>query len=123
MLLVCRKRPIVTLACEQVVDAMRDTIRNYLGGLPHQFFTVEISAKGEDLAQLMYSMMKTGYVYRNVQYKLDLRTNMLPQGQLTRPACIGQQALLHSCPYPALITTCPCQSGALVAHHPGGCSA
>lgn len=93
------------LAFEQVVDAMRQTIANYLGGLPPPFFTVEISAKGEDLAQLMYTMMVTGYVFRNVQYKLDLRTNMLPQGQFTLPACVWQQALLQSCPYPALVTS------------------
>ena len=67
----------------QVVDAMRQTIANYLGGLPPQFFTVEISAKGQDLAQLMYTMMMTGYMFRNVQYKLELRNSMLPQGQLT----------------------------------------
>lgn len=73
-------KPDCHLACKQVVDAMRQTIANYLGGLPPAFFTVEISAKGEDLAQLMYTMMVTGYVFRNVQYKLDLRTNMLPQG-------------------------------------------
>ena len=66
----------------QVVDAMRQTIANYLGGLPPEYFSVEISAKGEDLAQLMYTMMMTGYMFRNVQYKLDLHTNMLPQGQL-----------------------------------------
>ena len=60
---------------------MRQTIANYLGGLPPQFFTVEISAKGEDLAQLMYNMMMTGYMFRNGQYKLELRNSMLPQGQ------------------------------------------
>ncbi|KAL3161361.1 hypothetical protein ABBQ32_010256 [Trebouxia sp. C0010 RCD-2024] len=73
----------VDLGPPHVVDAMRQTIANYLGGLPPPFFTVEISAKGEDLAQLMYTMMVTGYVFRNVQYKLDLRTNMLPQGNET----------------------------------------
>ena len=72
---------------------MRQTIANYLGGLPPQFFTVEISAKGEDLAQLMYTMMMTGYMFRNVQYKLDLHTNMLPQGQLTLLKCIGAASL------------------------------
>ena len=87
---------------------MRQTIANYLGGLPPEYFSVEISAKGEDLAQLMYTVMMTGYMFRNVQYKLDLHTNMLPRGQLillTNPSPplgwniaeeIKQQASLYS---------------------------
>lgn len=84
----------------QVVDAMRQTIANYLGGLPPEYFSIEISAKGEDLAQLMYTMMMTGYMFRNVQYKLDLQTNMLPQGSLLLRLLLlhhtTQQASLHS---------------------------
>lgn len=80
----------------QVVDAMRQTIANYLGGLPPEYFSIEISAKGEDLAQLMYTMMMTGYMFRNVQYKLDLHTNMLPQGPLMLLTHTTQQASLHS---------------------------
>ena len=80
--------PLLSIDMLQVVDAMRQTIANYLGGLPPEYFSVEISAKGEDLAQLMYTMMMTGYMFRNVQYKLDLHTNMLPHGQLTLLNCI-----------------------------------
>lgn len=63
-----------------VVDAMRQTIKNYTGGLPHEFFEVSISAKGEDLAQLMYTMMMSGFMFRNAQYRLELRDSMLPAG-------------------------------------------
>jgi len=56
----------------QVVDAMRQTITNMLGTLPPQFFEVTISTVGENLAQLMYSVMMTGYMFRNIQYRLDL---------------------------------------------------
>ncbi len=64
----------------QVVDAMSQTIRNYLGTLLPQFFQVSISAKGEDLAQLMYTMMMSGYMFRNAHYRLELRDSMLPSG-------------------------------------------
>lgn len=60
---------------------MRQTIRNYLGSLLPQFFEVSISAKGEDLAQLMYTMMMSGYMFRNAQYRLELRDSMLPSGR------------------------------------------
>ena len=68
----------------QVVDAMRQTIKNYTGGLPHEFFEVSISAKGEDLAQLMYTMMMSGFMFRNAQYRLELRDSMLPAGMSLR---------------------------------------
>lgn len=64
----------------QVVDAMRQTITNMLGTLVPEFFQVSISAKGEDLAQLMYTVMMSGYMFRNAQYRLELRDSMLPSG-------------------------------------------
>ena len=64
----------------QVVDAMRQTITNILGTLVPEFFEVSISAKGEDLAQLMYTIMMSGYMFRNAQYRLELRDSMLPSG-------------------------------------------
>lgn len=51
---------------------MRTTVTNLLGALPPTYFTVTVSAKVEDLAQLMFSMLMTGYMYRNAQYRIDL---------------------------------------------------
>lgn len=67
----------------QVVDAMRQTVTNMLGTLPPQFFQVTVSTVGENLAQLMYSVMMSGYMFRNAQYRMDLRNGMatlLPGG-------------------------------------------
>jgi Protein of unknown function (DUF760) len=70
-------------APKPTVDAMRQTITNMLGTLPPQFFDVRISAVGENLAQLMYSVMMTGYLFKNAQYRMDLRTklSLLPSGR------------------------------------------
>jgi hypothetical protein len=57
-----------------VVAAMRNTITNMLGTLPPQFFTVTISTVGENMSQLMLSVLMTGYMFRNAQYRLELRT-------------------------------------------------
>eukprot|EP00959_Pyramimonas_sp_CCMP1952_P097195 2031492-Pyramimonas_sp.AAC.1 len=46
---------------------MRQTITNMLGTLPPQFFDVSVSTIGENLAQMMYSVMMTGYMFRNAQ--------------------------------------------------------
>lgn len=56
-----------------VVAAMKNTITNMLGTLPPQFFTVTITTVGENMSQLMLSVMLTGYLFRNAQYRLELR--------------------------------------------------
>ena len=45
---------------KQVVDAMRTTISNMVGVLPPQLFDVTVSTVGENLAQLMFSLLMTG---------------------------------------------------------------
>jgi len=60
----------------QVVDAMRQTVTNMLGTLPPQFFQVTISTVGENLAQLMYTVLMSGYMFRNAQYRMDMRNSM-----------------------------------------------
>jgi hypothetical protein len=34
---------------------------------------VTVSAAGESLSQLLYSVISTGYLFRNAQYRLELR--------------------------------------------------
>ena len=46
---------------------MRSTISGMLGTLPPQFFDVEVRASGESLAQLMFSVLMTGYLLRNAE--------------------------------------------------------
>ncbi|KAK9851340.1 hypothetical protein WJX84_009372 [Apatococcus fuscideae] len=60
----------------QVVEAMRQTVTNITGMLPPKYFSVKICSTNEDLAQLMYTAMMTGYMFRNAQYRLELRTSI-----------------------------------------------
>jgi hypothetical protein len=55
---------------------MRQTVTNMLGTLPAQFFEVTVTTVGENLAQLMYSVMMTGYMFRNAQYRMELGSSM-----------------------------------------------
>jgi hypothetical protein len=55
---------------------MRQTVTNMLGTLPAQFFEVTVTTMGENLAQLMYSVMMTGYMFRNAQYRMELGSSM-----------------------------------------------
>ncbi|XP_019453750.1 PREDICTED: uncharacterized protein LOC109355196 isoform X3 [Lupinus angustifolius] len=66
----------VKRAPQQVVDAMRQTVTNMIGTLPAQFFAVKVSTVAENLAQLMYSVMMTGYIFSNAQYRLELQESL-----------------------------------------------
>ena len=44
----------------QVVEAMRTSISNMVGVLPPHYFDVTVSTMGENLAQLMFSVIMTG---------------------------------------------------------------
>uniref|UniRef100_I1JSW2 Uncharacterized protein n=1 Tax=Glycine max TaxID=3847 RepID=I1JSW2_SOYBN len=66
----------VKRAPQQVVDAMRQTVTNMIGTLPPQFFAVTITTVAENLAQLMYSIMMTGYMFKNAQYRLELQEGL-----------------------------------------------
>ncbi|KAK4275057.1 hypothetical protein QN277_018197 [Acacia crassicarpa] len=59
-----------------VVDAMRQTVTNMIGTLPPQFFAVTVTTVAENLAQLMYSVMMTGYMFSNAQYRLELQESL-----------------------------------------------
>ena len=46
---------------------MRQTVLNVVGSLPPQYFDVRINTVAESLAQLMLSIMTTGYMLRSAQ--------------------------------------------------------
>ncbi|CAN6480894.1 unnamed protein product [Victoria cruziana] len=77
-------------APRQVVDAMRHTVTNMIGSLPPQFFAVTVTTVAENLAQLMYSVMMTGYMFRNAQYRVELQQSLnqvaLPEVQSDKDA-------------------------------------
>lgn len=51
---------------------MRQTITSMLGTLPPQFFRVVISTEADNLAQLMYSVLMSGYMFANAWTRLSL---------------------------------------------------
>lgn len=65
---------------------------NLLGTLPPNFFNVTVSASQEDMAQIMYSALMMGYMYRNAQYRIDLDYNAQVEGMLPNgAACLQLQ--------------------------------
>uniref|UniRef100_A0A0V0HZM2 Putative ovule protein n=1 Tax=Solanum chacoense TaxID=4108 RepID=A0A0V0HZM2_SOLCH len=66
----------VKKAPQQVVEAMRQTVTNMIGTLPPQFFAITVTTVAENLAQLMYSVLMTGYMFRNAQFRLELQQSL-----------------------------------------------
>ncbi|PNW88127.1 hypothetical protein CHLRE_01g015400v5 [Chlamydomonas reinhardtii] len=60
----------------QVVAAMRQTVLNVVGSLPPQYFDVRINTVAESLAQLMLSIMTTGYMLRSAQFRMELQQSL-----------------------------------------------
>lgn len=80
----------VDKAPAQVVDAMQHSVSNMLGTLPPAFFNVTINTHGENLAQLMFSVLMTGYLMSNAQARLQLTQSLaLPSGMCCRLSVDG----------------------------------
>ena len=62
-----------TQASQEVLDAMRSTVTNLVGSLPPQWFSVTVSSLSENLAQLLFSTLMTGYVFRNLSRRRELK--------------------------------------------------
>lgn len=70
-----------------VLAAMRQTVSNLLGTLPPQYFRVTISTRGDNLAQLMFSVLMTGYMFCNAWYRIGLSQSL---GMLGLPDANGR---------------------------------
>lgn len=103
----------VAQAPATVVDAMRTTVRGSLGTLPPQFFNVQISSRADSFAQLLYSHMMAGYMFRNALFRMELRGALilpvLPPGVLPThlyPPAKQQNQLCTACCTEALAVWC-----------------
>lgn len=72
---------------------MRQTITSMLGTLPPQFFRVVISTEAENLAQLMYSVLMSGYMFANAWTRLSLtQVGGRAGGRWRSPLCCSTPA-------------------------------
>ena len=54
------------------VVAIRQTVGNLIGTLPAEYFEITISSREENLMQLMYSVLMTGYMFCNAHHRMEL---------------------------------------------------
>ncbi|GLI61341.1 hypothetical protein VaNZ11_003702 [Volvox africanus] len=102
-----------------VIQAMRQTVLNVVGSLPPQYFSVRISTMAESLAQLMLSIMTTGYMLRSAQFRLELQKSLkqLP-ARSTAAAASSSTAAAAEVPPAAALT--PALAFSLTGQGAGG---
>jgi len=60
----------------EVQQAVRSTIMSMFGSLPPGQFETSIMSTSQNVASLMYSMMMTGYMFRNAEYRMSLKSSL-----------------------------------------------
>lgn len=78
-------------------EAVRTTVLGLLGSLPRHAFETTAIATGDALANLMFQLQMTGYMFKNAEYRLSLQSSMrtaaaLPPGKYHRSSgwtCFG----------------------------------
>lgn len=55
---------------------MRTTVLGLLGSLPRHAFETTAIATGDALANLMFQLQMTGYMFKNAEYRLSLQSSM-----------------------------------------------
>lgn len=66
----------------QVQEAVRTTVLGLLGSLPRHAFETTAIATGDALANLMFQLQMTGYMFKNAEYRLSLQSSMKTAGAL-----------------------------------------
>jgi hypothetical protein len=66
----------------------------YLLFLTVSFLIFSSTQVAENLAQLMYSVLMTGYMFRNAQYRLELQQSL---EQIALPEPKEEQVLVDQC--------------------------
>ena len=61
----------------RVVRAMKATVRNLVGSLPRSFFEVKVSCVADSLAQLMMTLLMTGYVFHAGKQRMDMKAALM----------------------------------------------
>lgn len=80
----------------EVQSAMRQTLTSMLGSLPANAFQTSVRTATANLVQLMSSLLLSGYLIRNAQYRYGLVQSLSPSKQL--PGAAGEGADVPAVP-------------------------
>lgn len=74
---------------------MRTTVLGLLGSLPRHAFETTAIATGDALANLMFQLQMTGYMFKNAEYRLSLQSSMRASAALPPGTRLGYILLLN----------------------------
>lgn len=60
----------------KVQEAVRTTVLGLLGSLPRHAFETTAIGTGDALANLMFQLQMTGYMFKNAEYRLSLQSSV-----------------------------------------------
>jgi hypothetical protein len=80
---------------QRVQDAVRTTVLGLLGSLPRHAFETTALSTGDALANLMFQLQITGYLFKNAEYRLSLQSSLRESDRL--PALMPGEPVLR-CP-------------------------
>ncbi|KAG5189657.1 hypothetical protein JKP88DRAFT_217690 [Tribonema minus] len=65
----------------RVQEAVRNTVMGLLGTLPRHAFETTAISTGDALANLMFQLQMTGYMFKNAEYRLSLQSSLQSLGE------------------------------------------
>jgi Protein of unknown function (DUF760) len=88
----------------RVQEAVKTTVLGLLGSLPRQAFETATLTTGDALANLMFQLQMTGYMFKNAEYRMSLQNSLrngpseAPKGLITGMLCFVtvSKLLMHS---------------------------
>ena len=79
-----------TTAPQHVQAAAKSTILSILGSLPSYALDANVITTSSKLANLLYQMQMTGYMFKNAEYRMSLARSLKGLPRLPAPAAVNQ---------------------------------
>jgi Protein of unknown function (DUF760) len=77
-------------APENVQAAAKSTVMSILGSLPNYALDAAVITTSSKLANLLYQMQMTGYMFKNAEYRMSLARSLKGLPRLPAPATVNQ---------------------------------
>jgi hypothetical protein len=79
-----------TSAPQNVQAAAKSTVLSILGSLPNYALDAAVITTSSKLANLLYQMQMTGYMFKNAEYRMSLARSLKGLPRLPAPAAVSQ---------------------------------
>jgi Protein of unknown function (DUF760) len=92
----------------RVQEAVKTTVLGLLGSLPRQAFETATLTTGDALANLMFQLQMTGYMFKNAEYRMSLQNSLRSGASEVPKGLITGMLLMYICFYTCMCTITEC---------------